>query len=75
MAFSAESHSKQYRHINGTASEILDRAAVAELCRGWPVYRDASEWMNFRSIFAKKAFVWTSEFHRVPSHGCVWHCY
>jgi hypothetical protein len=60
MAFSAESHSKQYRHINGTASEILDRAAVAELCRGWPVYRDASEWMNFRSIFAKKAFVWTT---------------
>jgi hypothetical protein len=60
MAFAAESHSRQFSHINGPTSELLDRLAVAEICRGWPVYRDASEWMNFRSLFAKKAYVWTT---------------
>ena len=67
MAFAAESHTKQYCHINGRTSELMDRTAVAELCRGWPVYRDASEWMNFRNLFAKKAYVWTSKLWRLPT--------
>ncbi|EXJ74278.1 uncharacterized protein A1O5_02574 [Cladophialophora psammophila CBS 110553] len=48
-------------HINGTTEEILARYCVTELCKGWPVYRDASEWKNYRSLFAKEgAYVWTT---------------
>jgi hypothetical protein len=61
MTSPRESHSRVYSHINGSAADLLDRLAVAELCKGWPVYRDASEWMNFRSLFCKEAYVWTSE--------------
>ncbi len=61
MTSPTEPHSKTFSHINGSQSELLDRLTVAELCKGWPVYRDASEWMNFRSIFAEKATVWTSK--------------
>ena len=60
MASPEEPHSRTYSHINGPTSELLDRLAVAELCKGWPVYRDASEWMNFRSLFTDDAYVWTS---------------
>ncbi|KAH8902989.1 hypothetical protein BR93DRAFT_226038 [Coniochaeta sp. PMI_546] len=60
MTSPTEPHSKVFSHINGSQSQLLDRLAVAELCKGWPVYRDASEWMNFRSIFAEKATVWTT---------------
>jgi len=50
-----------WSHINGSPEEILDRYCVSELCKGWPVYRDASEWNNYRDIFAEKgAFVWTT---------------
>ncbi|KAI1809818.1 hypothetical protein GGS20DRAFT_580384 [Poronia punctata] len=49
-----------YSHINGRMSDLLDRLAVSELCKGWPVFRDASEWKNFRSLFCKEAFVWTT---------------
>ncbi|KAI1827444.1 hypothetical protein F4861DRAFT_364715 [Xylaria intraflava] len=49
-----------YSHINGHAADLLDRLAIAELCKGWPVYRDASEWKNFRSLFCQDAFVWTT---------------
>lgn len=50
-----------YSHNNGTNEELLSRFAISELCKGWPVYRDASEWKNYRSIFAKKgAKVWTT---------------
>ncbi|KAM0322177.1 hypothetical protein ACHAQA_009667 [Verticillium albo-atrum] len=55
-----EPHSRQYNHVNGTTADLLDRLAVSELCKGWPVYRDASEWMNFRSLFAADATVWTT---------------
>ena len=56
-----ETQPNSYSHINGSPEEILDRYCVSELCKGWPVYRDASEWNNYRSIFAEKdAFVWTS---------------
>ncbi|CAI4219015.1 unnamed protein product [Parascedosporium putredinis] len=55
-----EPHTQQYSHINGPVEELLDRLAVSELCKGWPVYRDASEWMNFRSLFCEEAHVWTT---------------
>jgi hypothetical protein len=65
MTSPTEPHSKTFSHINGSQSELLDRLAVAELCKGWPVYRDASEWMNFRSIFAENATVWTSKYRAI----------
>ncbi|OJJ45866.1 hypothetical protein ASPZODRAFT_68951 [Penicilliopsis zonata CBS 506.65] len=40
-----------WSHINGTTEEIIDRYLVTELCKGWPVYRDASEWKNYRDCF------------------------
>ncbi len=56
-----ETQPNTYVHINGTLEEILDRYCVSELCKGWPVYRDASEWNNYRNIFAEKgAFIFTS---------------
>lgn len=49
-------------HINGTPEELLDRFAVSELCRAWPVYRDASEWRNYRDAWADKgSYLWTSK--------------
>jgi hypothetical protein len=57
-----------FSHTNGTKEELFDRMAVAELCKGWTVYRDASEWMNFRSLFCKEgAYVWTST-RTIPPH-------
>lgn len=54
-------------HINGTTEEILARYCITELCKGWPVYRDASEWKNYRSLFAKEgAYVWTSTCYPSP---------
>ena len=56
-----ETQPNSYSHINGSLEEILDRYCVTELCKAWPVYRDASEWNNYRSVFAEKgAFLWTS---------------
>ncbi|KAI0976150.1 hypothetical protein F4678DRAFT_215505 [Xylaria arbuscula] len=49
-----------YSHANGHPVDLLDRLAVSELCKGWPVYRDASEWKNFRSLFSQDAYVWTT---------------
>ncbi|KAI0873304.1 hypothetical protein GGS24DRAFT_501897 [Hypoxylon argillaceum] len=49
-----------YSHINGLPADVLDRLAISELCKGWPVYRDASEWKNFRSLFCPDAYVWTT---------------
>lgn len=60
MTTPQEPHSRQFSHINGSAAELLDRLAIAELCKGWPIYRDNSEWMNYRSLFTKDAVVWTS---------------
>ncbi|KAL2881826.1 hypothetical protein SGCOL_002984 [Colletotrichum sp. CLE4] len=53
-------HTRQFSHVGGTSSQLLDRLAVSELCKGWPVYRDASEWLNYRSLFTKDAYVWTT---------------
>ena len=56
-----ETQPNTYVHINGSIEDILDRYCVSELCKGWPVYRDASEWNNYRNIFAENgAFVFTS---------------
>ncbi|CZR62145.1 related to pathogenicity cluster PEP2 [Phialocephala subalpina] len=49
-----------YNHINGSTEEILARFCVSELYKGWPVYRDASEWNNYRSLFTDDAYVWTT---------------
>lgn len=52
---------KTYSHVNGGPAELYDRLAISELCKGWPVYRDASEWKNFRSLFCQDdAYVWTT---------------
>jgi len=57
----AESEPVVTSHINGSTEEILARYCITELCRGWPVYRDASEWKNYRSLFTKEgAYVWTT---------------
>lgn len=50
-----------YNHINGTTEEILARFCVTELCHAWPVYRDASEWRNYREAFTDDAHVFTSK--------------
>ncbi|GAP88872.1 putative catabolic 3-dehydroquinase [Rosellinia necatrix] len=60
-----------YHHINGNPGDILDRLAVSELCKGWPVYRDASEWKNFRSLFCQDAFVWTTWSKRQTIDGFI----
>ncbi|KAI2602552.1 hypothetical protein GGR54DRAFT_633889 [Hypoxylon sp. NC1633] len=60
-----------YSHINGGGPEILARLAVSELCKGWPVYRDASEWKNFRSLFCDDAYVWTTWSKRQTIDGFI----
>ena len=61
MTSPTDPHTSVFSHINGPPEDLLDRLAVTEICKGWPVYRDASEWQNFRSLFAPKATVWTSK--------------
>ncbi|KAK7952681.1 uncharacterized protein PG986_008409 [Apiospora aurea] len=61
MTTSADAQIHQYSHINGSPEDLLNRFAVSELCKGWPVYRDASEWKNYRSLFCKEAMVWTTD--------------
>ena len=57
-----ETEPVQTSHINGSTEEVLARYMITELCKGWPVYRDASEWQNYRSLFTKKdAYVFTSK--------------
>jgi hypothetical protein len=61
MTSPIDPHSRTFSHINGSVEELFDRMKVTELCKGWPVYRDASEWKNYRSLFAETAYVWTSK--------------
>jgi hypothetical protein len=57
-----ETRPKTFNHFNGTADEMLARFCISELLKGWPVYRDVSEWQNFRSIFVDEgAYVFTSK--------------
>lgn len=68
----AESEPVATNHINGTHDEILARFCVSELCKGWPVYRDASEWQNYRNLFTKEgAYVWTSEYYSSCDPSCL----
>lgn len=49
-------------HNNGTTEELLDRFAVSEIVKGWPLYRDASEWKNYRDSFSEEGtYIFTSE--------------
>ena len=57
---SDETQPTPHNHINGSTEEILARYCVTELCKGWPVYRDASEWRNYRELFTDEAMVFTS---------------
>lgn len=60
-----EAQPAHWLHLNGTPDQILDRYCVSELLRGWPVYRDASEWKNYRECFADDAYVFSS---MLPTH-------
>jgi hypothetical protein len=53
---------KVWSNTNGTQSELLDRFAVAEICKGWPLYRDASEWVHYRNLFTDNAYIFTSTY-------------
>ncbi|KAF2159724.1 hypothetical protein M409DRAFT_70790 [Zasmidium cellare ATCC 36951] len=56
-----ETFPKSYCHLNATPEQVIDRFAVSELCRAWPVYRDASEWQNYRDAWAdKESYLWTT---------------
>lgn len=56
-------------HINGSTEEKFARQCIMELCKGWPVYRDFSEWRNYRSLFTREgAYVWTSKYTEL--RGC-----
>lgn len=57
-----ETQPKLWNNINGTPEEILDRHCVAELAKGWPVYRDSSEWKHYRDCFAEEGgYIFTSK--------------
>jgi hypothetical protein len=45
---------------NGPDELAIERYKLRELSEGWPCYRDACEWQNFRSIFEADAWVYTS---------------
>ncbi|KAK7408072.1 hypothetical protein QQX98_009787 [Neonectria punicea] len=51
---------------NGPDHLVLERLKLRELAEGWPCYRDACEWENFRSIFHPGAYVYTTWSGRVP---------
>ncbi|KAM6505374.1 hypothetical protein FSOLCH5_014594 [Fusarium solani] len=45
---------------SGTDTDALERFKIREICEGYPLYRDVSDWENFRSIFHEDAYVATS---------------
>ncbi|GAC71554.1 hypothetical protein PANT_3d00101 [Moesziomyces antarcticus T-34] len=46
---------------NGPLDLALERWRIVQLAQGWPLYRDAREWDNFRSIFHPDgAYVYTT---------------
>ncbi|KAJ6618872.1 PEP2-like protein [Mycena sp. CBHHK59/15] len=51
---------------NGPDDLALERFKLRELAEGWPMYRDAREWENFRSIFHPGAFVYTTWTGKTP---------
>ncbi|KAI5847961.1 hypothetical protein DFP73DRAFT_360589 [Morchella snyderi] len=52
---------------NGPDDLALERYKIRELAEGWPCYRDACEWENFKSIFHyPDAYVYTTWTGRTP---------
>jgi len=52
---------------NGPNDLALERYLLRELAEGWPCYRDACEWENFKSIFHyPDAYVYTTWTGRTP---------
>ncbi|KAJ4179766.1 hypothetical protein NW767_014539 [Fusarium falciforme] len=45
---------------SGTDADALERFKIREICEGYPLYRDVSEWENFQSLFHEDAYVATS---------------
>ncbi|KAL2432103.1 Pea pathogenicity protein 2 [Exophiala dermatitidis] len=45
---------------NGPDSLALERYKLRELAEGWPLYRDACEWENLKSIFHPDAYIYTT---------------
>ncbi|EXJ96371.1 pep2-like protein [Capronia coronata CBS 617.96] len=45
---------------NGPEDLVLERYKLRELAEGWPLYRDACEWENLKSIFHPDAYVYTT---------------
>jgi hypothetical protein len=36
--------------LEDLGQNALERFKIREICEGWPVYRDAAEWRNYRSM-------------------------
>ncbi|KIW30158.1 uncharacterized protein PV07_05924 [Cladophialophora immunda] len=45
---------------NGPDNLVLERYKLRELAEGWPLYRDACEWENLKSIFHPDAYIYTT---------------
>ncbi|KIW14466.1 hypothetical protein PV08_07250 [Exophiala spinifera] len=45
---------------NGPDNLALERYKLRELAEGWPMYRDACEWENLKSIFHADAVIYTT---------------
>ncbi|CAG9950591.1 unnamed protein product [Clonostachys rosea f. rosea IK726] len=53
-------HGASRNNRSGTDADALERFKIREICEGYPLYRDVSEWENFRSLFHDDAYVATS---------------
>ncbi|KAK0203151.1 hypothetical protein DFS33DRAFT_963805 [Desarmillaria ectypa] len=51
---------------NGPDDLVLEGFKLRELAEVWPMYCDAREWTNFRSLFHPGAFVYTTWTGRTP---------
>lgn len=49
-----ESQPTAWSHNNDTTEDILDWSAVLKVVKGWPLYRDASEWHKYRDRFSEE---------------------
>ena len=46
--------------VENLDSDAVERFKIREICEGWPTYRDAAEWENYRSMFHDDAYIATS---------------
>ncbi|KIW72461.1 hypothetical protein PV04_00652 [Phialophora macrospora] len=56
----AGSRPEQAVRNNGPDDLVLERYKLRELAEGWPLYRDACEWQNLKSIFHPDAYIYTT---------------